>query len=151
MLCLGRTVAIAVSVHLQLTTFCHALVPLVVQPHNFRIITRIRWFRDVATCTIIILTSTFNSPAAYSLVPRPSTPPVFDRLQYDCIATTTDQKLEVQKARERVYITSAIVGRSRIQPCALYCLLGYIDSTTSSSNYMKSSRCMSCKVVTIGS
>ena len=25
----------------------HALVPLVVQPHNFRIITRIRWFHDV--------------------------------------------------------------------------------------------------------
>ena len=58
-----------------------------VQPHNFRIITRIRWFHDIATCIITILTSNFNSPATYSLVPRPCTPPVFECLlyDYDCI------------------------------------------------------------------
>ena len=35
-----------------------------------------------------------------SLVPRPSMPPVFDRLQY----TASDQKLEVWKAWKRGYV-----------------------------------------------
>jgi len=56
-----------------------------------------------------------------SLVPRPSTPPVFDRLQYASdqkLEYASDQKLEALKAWERGYLEPLSLNSTKIYSSA---------------------------------